>query len=34
MNQVSILLSIINQMGRNGNFALFWRNPWQPLAEH
>jgi len=32
MNQVSIL-SLINQMGRNGNFGLIRRNPWQPLAE-
>ena len=29
---MSIRFSIINQMGRNGNFGLFWWNPWQPLA--
>jgi len=33
MIQLSILLSAINQMDRNGIFGLFRRNPWQPLAE-
>jgi len=33
MIQVSILLSVINLMGRNSNFGLFPRNPWLPLAE-
>jgi len=33
MIQLSILLSVINKMDRNGIFGLFRRNPWQPLAE-
>jgi len=31
--QLSILLSAINQMDRNGIFGLFRRNAWQPLAK-
>jgi len=27
------ILSVINQMGKNGNFGLFRPNGWQPLAE-
>jgi len=34
MIKVSVVLSVINKMGRNGNFRLFQRNSWPPHAEN